>query len=965
MSNQSSMKMSFRPTILALAMMASFQALAIPLPPPTSPIIPTSSDISQNVTNIAPVFNTSNVPTVISASGSSSTFNPLILETGSTVSVTATGAAASVSVSAINASMMFPESQIGNISQIVSNSSTSVPPTGTPVGVNNYFVTVGAPPSTDALVIELGATPVGSSGSIGGLIGIGASVSIAATGAVASVSVSGISTQTVTPGAPDPAAFTLPSIGTVSQVSFLNGNVQPGALNTADVTNIGEIHHVGNIMTGGSASISASGAVGSVGVSIINGDATALAGLPSSGTTLINTSFNNIGQIGQLIANTGNIANAGTISTAGLTTPLWDTSSSVSISGTGAAAAVSMSLINSNGLMPVVATLPTAWTIGPVVQVVGNSGNVVNTGIVTSGLSGEDTNNRPNLGRSASVSIGATGAAASFSISAVSGQLAVPTVSSGQSSITLPGEIGGTVLGLPNPYDLAGLKTGISQAAGNIGAVTNTGTIASLGNLDAGASASVSATGAVTSIGISGNNANLNGSTLNVAGGPSTKIDGTFQASLNVGGVDTISNTGDIYTGNLGHGASVSVGSTGAVASLNVSAIDSSMPALNIGSGRNVFALLEPVINQYDGGDYRTLPPLVRSLLLPLVDAKISLFQLGVNTDNVSNVGKVSVGNLGLGASSSISASGAVTSVSFSAINGSALGSTVLADNSVQNPVTGVSQRAAIEQGSLNLGNVVNSADPLLPVTSPAGMVVGSIGTGASASISASGAVASTSVSFNSSTNRISGFEFGEIVQGALNSGNVTNAQALLGIPVSPLKANVMEVGNLIGTGASASISASGAVASVSFSSVAGALATPTVDPSPGPKFGETFQVAANVLDPTGNYGSPTSAITNVGAITIGGTYTGINSSASVGATGAATSFAVANVADPVIFTGVVTGPITQYAYNAGSVTNSGNIAFTGGTTSLGVGSSVSVSATGAVASTSYRAVNVSYKTPG
>ena len=273
----------------------------------------------------------------------------------------------------------------------------------------------------------------------------------------------------------------------------------------------------------------------------------------------------------------------------------------------------------------------------------------------------------------------------------------------------------------------------------------------------------------------------------------------------------------------------------------------------------------------------------------------------------------------------------------------------------------------AIGQESTNYGSVANQAPELA-------MSVGFIGDGASASISASGAVASVSVSLNTSSISdgpygigATPFTFGDIKQTAINhiDGSIVNAADGTTPLVAP---NVMTVGGLSGIGASASISASGAVASVSFSSIFGTATAMDGPPNPIYRWDQSF---GNIDQTATNYAN----VTNNGVINIGPgvivdsmSMTGVSSSASVGATGAATAFAVSSIADPILNTLPSSSPvttalppsITQTASNSGAITNSGNINFTGATAPvmLGVGASASVSATGAVSSVSYRSVN-------
>ena len=668
------------------------------------------------------------------------------------------------------------------------------------------------------------------------------------------------------------------------------------------------------MLPGASASISATGAVGSVGVSIVAADALAT---PAS-VPPITTIAASIGQIGQWVSNTGSVTNSGLITMASPITgepgssaaviPLLDTASSVSISASGAVAAVNISLVNSSLTAPAL-----GWTVGPVVQYVNNTADsITNTGSFTS-LTPAD------LGRGASVSIAATGAAASFSVSAVSGDAT-------KSEVTLPTLIGGA---LTLPEGAPSLGTGITQYAYNTASVENTGSITSLGVLNQGASASITASGAIASIGFSSNNANLVAFGLEPV---NTVVAGVGQVASN--GAGAITNTGSITAGNLNSGAAVSVGATGAVASLNVSAIDGGMAGLKINPAESVVS------------------PAAYLLEIPALST-LAIYQTATNLGAITNAGTVLTGDLGLGASASVSATGAATSVAFSAINSVANGSIVL-------PISSSPTAASILQTSTNSGAVSNQA--------VSGMSVGSLGDGASASISASGAVASFSVGLNTSKINVAegstAFQFGGITQTATNTGAVINEV----IPGELTRGSpALSVGPISGTGASASISASGAVASVSFSSILG-VSTDVIPPAPGePYFTYRWDQSFGAINQTATNNAP---ITNNGAITIAGVsgITGVSSSASVGATGAATAFSVSSIADPVLTVAgsgsaiIATIPpsIYQVATNTGAITNTGSIAFTGAgsAVTLGVGASVSVSATGAVSSVSYRAVN-------
>ena len=226
---------------------------------------------------------------------------------------------------------------------------------------------------------------------------------------------------------------------------------------------------------------------------------------------------------------------------------------------------------------------------------------------------------------------------------------------------------------------------------------------------------------------------------------------------------------------------------------------------------------------------------------------------------------------------------------------------------------TGAFAQTVVDQTAKNYSDVTNSTKQ-----DPSSVNVdGRLGTGASASVGATGAVASTSVSsINTAANPPAG-GFGKIDQKAVNTGDIKNNHASV------------TVDGRLKTGASASVAATGAVASTSFSTVGGSM--------PGIKTGDVKQTATNGGD-----------VSNRKATVEVGRLSGDGSSASIGATGA-----VASVSDSSIDSSagkVKIGDVKQKVSNGGDINNSGKI--TAGRLS-GDGSSVSISATGAVASVS------------
>jgi len=200
-------------------------------------------------------------------------------------------------------------------------------------------------------------------------------------------------------------------------------------------------------------------------------------------------------------------------------------------------------------------------------------------------------------------------------------------------------------------------------------------------------------------------------------------------------------------------------------------------------------------------------------------------------------------GRVGTGASASVNATGAVTSVSVSNIN-------------VWGPKSSF-KIESIEQKATNDEAAINNETAIIDMTGGGASEGDMKGDGASASIGATGAVAGVGFSnINSSGDKIT---VGDIRQRATNEGSpITNTGSIT-------------VGSLTGVGASASISAAGAVTSISVSNIN--------TPLGAVKLGDITQHASNK-------GSD-STVTNTGAITLA-SLGGTGASASVSAVGAA-----------------------------------------------------------------------------
>jgi len=916
--------------------------MAFPLFGGATPLVP-PGDVRQTSINEAAVKNTTN--TAVDNIGITDDAVTISLGTGASASITATGAAASVSISAINGALPTPTVDgvpLDNITQTATNS-------GAVTNNGLLFIDMNSDIIRLPLSIELN----------GGSLGVGAPTSISATGAAASVSVSAINdgsyaTSGVLTG------FDLPAIGMVSHAGGLqNGQIAettyaafvgapiPQITNGGEVINNGVIDGVGVMNIGSSASISAAGAAASYSVSAVSVEF--VDNLPVSA---INVVAANLGPVVQAAQNTGSINNTGVITFA--ESAEMANAASVSVSATGAVASVSQSFVNAN------LVTETGWTLGDILQGANNTGIVTNDGTIT----GASTY----LSQAASAAVSATGAVVAVSFSGVNNTLALPDVESGfsvtqfvsnEGAITNTGSISSLSLlgaGASASVSATGAAASISfngnnttlttqiigsvaQTAINDGSVSNSGAVTT-GPLDQGASASVSATGAVASLAMSANGGTLAGETA--------AFQNVTQTVTNLGNVTNQAST--INTSNLDAGASAAISATGALAAISLSTVNATVT--------DSVALAGNYSQTVTNGE--------------IVE--------GDSIGNISNSGSVVVSNLANGASASVSATGAVASLSVSAINSTAKFSTVTGsiDQTVLNKAT-VTNTGGVTAGTLADGAsvAVSAAGAVASISMSAtfgtvssGAALGTVGTdgadiyqnagnnidvtnasgtfangsadtvgvsagnlegvGASAAISATGAVTSTSFNFNDTSLTTAPFTLAAITQDANSSGALSNT-------------GVMSVGGLIGSGASASISATGAVASVAYSANAA-----TITDS-----GVTFGAVITQTSTNNNN------IVNAGDLTLG-VMSGSGVSASISATGAVASVAYSSNNSRITDSDVsFNGAITQTVTSTGSVTNTGelNVVFLSGQGEIsGTGASASISATGAAASVGYSA---------
>jgi len=664
----------------------------------------------------------------------------------------------------------------------------------------------------------------------------------------------------------------------------------------------------GGLGAGASVSTSAGGAVVSTSVTGINSQFVN----PTGGFGTVTQSSSNLPG--------GNVTNSGAITGASGDAA---SGSSLSVSARGAAASFSIIAVGGIPFVPVATvgdisqgSTPTVPAAPPVVNV----GSISNTGEIT-GPSGGTAIDLSGMGASASVS--ATGAQSSVALSVM-----------GATTFT------GTTFG------------NINQAPSNnadINAIFGVQNILSSGGVSLGA---ISGAGAGVSVAATGSAASIAFSYIETTNWSPTTVNSIFQNPTNNTASVTNSPTGGstVSVGAIsGDGASVRIGATGAIAGISYSSIGSTAAAggqaqtigsigqlvTNNGTIRNAGTLTgtgltgagsSAGINALGAGaafsvssigDVSTAP-----LTSPTPNQGFSVFQQVTNTGlGVSNQGTIGLGTgaLANGASASMSATGAQAAISVGAINTTAF----------TTPLLGV-----ITQTTTNGGLTPT------PVTNEAGITTGNLsGHGSSVSVTATGAASSIGISFIN-TPAWSSFPLGPVNQTATNNGAITNGVIGGGGAVTPAP---ISVGSLSGTGASVRASATGAAASIAVTSILS-----------GPPATNTFG-SPSIIQGAFNTG----AVVNSASIVSTGTLSGMASSASINATGAATSVAVASIGDTVVIpppTATIT-TINQTSTNnlASPITNTGSITLAGG--NMGAGAAASISAVGASASISFLAI--------
>lgn len=407
-----------------------------------------------------------------------------------------------------------------------------------------------------------------------------------------------------------------------------------------------------------------------------------------------------------------------------------------------------------------------------------------------------------------------------------------------------------------------------------------------------GSSTSISSNGATSSVLYEAINANF----------ITPPVNNITQETDNTGNITTQGGTISISSNITGDAASASVSASGAVSSVSV-----------VGLGT---VLKTPVsinnIDQTTTNDANT------------ANGSVSTSEINVNSIS------------GDGSTASVSATGAGSSVSGSFV-GAGGGSVTIAS---------ITQDTELEVGHTvsNIGVIDNTANGNIS------------GDGASVSVSAIGAVSSVSLSFISQAASPS-FSVGPITQTTTNEndGSVTNTGA-----ISDRNAFAL---TLSGPGTSASISATGAASAVSArfinSPEVGTIAFGNIDQTTDNQSGSL--VINNHKGQTGS-GPGSGGVMNLGAVS------GNGASASISATGAISSVSISSIDNTNVggTPSITLGSITQNTTNDGNVTNRGQQADSGSiadhsivaTSISGPGASVSISASGAVSSIAISSIN-------
>jgi hypothetical protein len=530
-----------------------------------------------------------------------------------------------------------------------------------------------------------------------------------------------------------------------------------------------------------------------------------------------------------------------------------------------------------------------------------------------------------NLGVNASVAGSATGAAAAVQMSGANAMWSVPDG------------------GIPAVVGIATNNGKINAGSSSSPIIIQFDGGSSLG---VGASAQVSATGAVASFSATG------------AGTADFTVPNTVSVELtatNTGNVNNPRTTINASSGTRpalsGDGSSVNSSATGAAAAMSLRAV--SATSFGAATGDTIGAVTQTATNSgtVDNRDYRIQLGEVSgsgaSAGVGATGASASVSLVGIN----STYGGLTVGNIdqtvtqsgraediGGGVSAGV-VSGAGASVSRSVTGaGASVGETMIGGTATGSTFGTITQNASLDGAGFRARSIGGNSDPSTGLVSGAGASVGASVSGARVGVS--------SVAIESSN--FTGSSFGAIDQTATTLSGQGVAATNTGS-----EGQVITLG-LSGDGASGTISASGAGASVGSTMINSA--------------GTAAQFSSIDQDSTNG-----ATVWNFrGLVSIAGPgITGTGAAAQIGVSGASTSVGMTNIGSTVTTGAQLVGGITSTATNTGDVNagvNTNTVAApataateanTLRTTGLsGTGSSAGISVSGASASVSETIIN-------
>lgn len=698
--------------------------------------------------------------------------------------------------------------------------------------------------------------------------------------------------------------------GTIDQTAESTADVTVG--DSADTSNNVSVETLAGVL----------GAASSVGVSALGAGASVNSSVVGDGSgTAVNNTGATFDEITQSVTSNadGTVLNTDSQVTIGETgdTSLGGVASSANIGATGASAGVGGAVIASSSV--------TGSAFDDVTNTVTNEGSVT-TRDATLDVSAGDVS-----GLAASGSIGAAGATASVSSSVIdSSESSGATFGDVTSNVTNEGVVstddatltatGSDVSGIGASLSISALGASAGASTAVVGGVDNThGTFGVVDqtvtneqtvevndpflNLGVGdgnlagiaASASIGATGAAASAGSS------TISSTNTEGATFASIDQTVEGETTGSRgvrVTGTANTDDLVVGEIGgFGASASVAATGATANVSSTWISSTVGTAGSDQSANAFTgTIDQKVSLDD-------------------DFSVTVQDVGVDTSIVDGTA-ASVGVSALGASASVS-------------------STAISASGGADEFETADFQGAIDQDVTNNADVQNRRTSL-----NTGALAGDA---ASARIGATGASASVGSTVIDGSNVDAG-SFDNIDQEVANTGQIDT--------FGTEDATDLDVGALSGTAASAGVSATGATAGVSAT-----LIDTSVADNAGATFGDVSQDVSN-SDTVTLGDTSTSSDRDVtieiagGGVALSGTAASVNASA-LGASASVGQSAIDASGELASF-----GTIDQDVSNTAEVANRNTSIEAGGLS--GVASSASIGATGAAASVSTSLIEAS-----